>query len=536
MASLVSMMVGQCGNQIGAATYAALHAERPFPGELALFDDRGCARAVLVDGEAKVVGALVRDCERGGPFSKVRVWAQSVRRCVQQVPTSLWHQDCAFVEDSGRGNNWALGYYGPRAGNGIVDRAMGGFRRQLEASDAYRGCLCFHSLCGGTGAGLGSRLMEELHDELGKAPLMSTTVLPFSVGELPLQHYNATLCLSRICQETDACFLFANDDVLSVCAASNAPKTGSVVKPSDAASALVKTAHLNRYISLALSSVLRPCVFTRMSARSSAAAAVPWDMAGTVAAVAPTPETKFVEIWSVQEERAKKGSNMAPASHFSDPPWATLGKRLSTDMRRSRDARDPAKGGGGERAAGRVHPRRTLTGGYQVFARGEGVFGGGGGGDDGAHAARVHVEKALELAPGAHHFTQQVSGCDTVALPQDRRLSTRNEGLPTGPSPSRWRDGAGAFPDTTTSGGWIHCPRQLRAAYPRSLAVVASRSGHLSQMAEIHRRCSLMAEAGAYMHWYTKYGFEEEELLGALEDLRTYLDDACVFFGCPPAL
>jgi hypothetical protein len=55
-------------------------------------------------------------------------------------------------------------------------------------------------------------------------------------------------------------------------------------------------------------------------------------------------------------------------------------------------------------------------------------------------------------------------------------------------------------------------------------------------MAEIHRRCSLMAEAGAYMHWYTKYGFEEEELLGALEDLRTYLDDACVFFGCPPAL
>ena len=45
-----------------------------------------------------------------------------------------------------------------------------------------------------------------------------------------------------------------------------------------------------------------------------------------------------------------------------------------------------------------------------------------------------------------------------------------------------------------------------------------------------------MAEAGAYMHWYTKYGFEEEELLGALEDLRTYLDDASVFFGCPPAL
>ena len=137
MASLVSMMVGQCGNQIGAATYAALHAERPFPGELALFDDRGRARAVLVDGEAKVVGALVRDCERGGPFSKVRVWAQSVRRCVQQVPTSLWHQDCAFVEDSGRGNNWAMGYHGTDGSgrNGIAEAALEALRWQWERCD-----------------------------------------------------------------------------------------------------------------------------------------------------------------------------------------------------------------------------------------------------------------------------------------------------------------------------------------------------------------------------------------------------------------
>ena len=139
--SMVSMMVGQCGNQIGAAAYEALHAERPLPGDRALFDEGGHARAVLVDGEAKVVGALVRHAD--GPFSRAN----------------------AFVEDSGRGNNWALGYYGPRAGNHIVDRAMDALRRQLEASDAYRGGMIFHSLCGGTGAGLGSRIMEEMRDE-----------------------------------------------------------------------------------------------------------------------------------------------------------------------------------------------------------------------------------------------------------------------------------------------------------------------------------------------------------------------------------
>ncbi len=295
MASMVGMMVGQCGNQIGAAAYGALHAERPLPGERALFDEGGHARAVLVDGEAKVIGALVR--EAGGPFSRAN----------------------AFAEDSGRGNNWALGYYGPRAGNRIVDSAMEALRRQLEASDAYRGGMIFHSLCGGTGAGLGSRIMEEMRDELAASPLVSTTVLPFSVGELPLQHYNATLCLSRVIKEAAACLLFSNNDLLCLCAKRNASKPGcTTVRPADAAAATVRTKQINDYIGLALASVLRPCVFSRQPRGRTA---VPWDMAGSIAALAPTPETKFLEIWAVQESSKRR---MGDA-----PPWASLGDRLA---------------------------------------------------------------------------------------------------------------------------------------------------------------------------------------------------------------
>ena len=39
-----------------------------------------------------------------------------------------------------------------------------------------------------------------------------------SSGELPLQHYNTVLCLSRILAEADACLTFANDDVMPVAA------------------------------------------------------------------------------------------------------------------------------------------------------------------------------------------------------------------------------------------------------------------------------------------------------------------------------
>jgi hypothetical protein len=61
----------------------------------------------------------------------------------------------------------------------------------------------------------------------------------------------------RVIKETDACILFSNNDLLSLCAKRNAGKSGSTVRPADAAAAVVNTTHLNRYIGLALASVLR---------------------------------------------------------------------------------------------------------------------------------------------------------------------------------------------------------------------------------------------------------------------------------------
>jgi hypothetical protein len=37
-------------------------------------------------------------------------------------------------------------------------------RRAAESADSYDGCLLLHSLSGGTGSGLGTRLVEELRE------------------------------------------------------------------------------------------------------------------------------------------------------------------------------------------------------------------------------------------------------------------------------------------------------------------------------------------------------------------------------------
>ncbi|EKX50064.1 hypothetical protein GUITHDRAFT_135732 [Guillardia theta CCMP2712] len=236
---MLSAFVGQFGGSVGgmvmeeAATERRGETTRERRGDdtTRLVDAKGFSRAVMVDGEAKVVKKWG---DRGRLRTENRVW-----------------------RDSGCGNNWAMGYFGEGARmrtptateeneNVLVRRAMEVLRREGERLDRCEGCMVYHSLAGGTGSGLGSRLLEEIRDTFS-CPLLSVSVLPFSVGELPLQYYNSTLCLSRIVEEADACLLFSNDDILSIMSKRLAKKIGSVVRPGDAAGTLVKTEDLNMH-------------------------------------------------------------------------------------------------------------------------------------------------------------------------------------------------------------------------------------------------------------------------------------------------
>jgi cell division GTPase FtsZ len=74
--------------------------------------------------------------------------------------------------------------------------------------------MLVHSLAGGTGSGLGSRLVEAYRDTFGKAYLVSASVWPHSSGETPLQHYNTCFSLSKLQENADACLLFQNENIM----------------------------------------------------------------------------------------------------------------------------------------------------------------------------------------------------------------------------------------------------------------------------------------------------------------------------------
>ena len=69
----------------------------------------------------------------------------------------------------------------------MYESALELLRRRAEKMSYFRGTLLFHSLAGGTGSGLGSRLIEEYREYFGTSSiLMTVSVWPSQSGETPL--------------------------------------------------------------------------------------------------------------------------------------------------------------------------------------------------------------------------------------------------------------------------------------------------------------------------------------------------------------
>lgn len=190
--AVVTVQVGQCGNQLGASLFQALH-EHSAPtqsGDTAaaaacrrsFFRDQGVARTVIIDTEPKVIqrivsgdgleGAQPEKAERGrGNASKSRTPAGGTK--VRQTPGTHSVSKCqggerGWVYDSatqvychaqgGAANNWAYGYH--VHGSTFAEACVDGVRREAEQCDRLSGLCVLQSAAGGTGSGLGTYLTE----------------------------------------------------------------------------------------------------------------------------------------------------------------------------------------------------------------------------------------------------------------------------------------------------------------------------------------------------------------------------------------
>ncbi|XP_032689650.1 tubulin delta chain-like isoform X2 [Odontomachus brunneus] len=206
---MLTIQFGQCGNQLGYNLLSKVSADLKSPNTGVSYgvnyeytentiekwfdgiaeDDRCLARAILVDTEEKVV-------------NKIR----------KETTTSWLYRPSNIVcqcDSGGSANNWAYGYCinSKLLSNTILNVT----RQQIEKLDRFQGFLLLLSSAGGTGSGVGSRMIELLREEYMTKTIVAAIVLPFTFGEVCVQNYNTILTLAKFCNRADLSLLFENE-------------------------------------------------------------------------------------------------------------------------------------------------------------------------------------------------------------------------------------------------------------------------------------------------------------------------------------
>ncbi|CAL1262044.1 unnamed protein product [Larinioides sclopetarius] len=203
---MITLQIGQCGNQIGDEFWKKLCAEHGINPEGILEDfaaegtdrkdvffyqaddEHYIPRAVLLDLEPRVIHSIMKS-----PYAK------------------LYNPENIYLSESGggAGNNWAVGH---TQGEKLHEEIFDIIDREADGSDSLEGFLLCHSIAGGTGSGMGSYLLERINDRFPKKLIQTYSVFPNQdeISDVVVQPYNSLLTLKRLTQNADCVVVLDN--------------------------------------------------------------------------------------------------------------------------------------------------------------------------------------------------------------------------------------------------------------------------------------------------------------------------------------
>merc|ERR1712159_858528 len=201
---IITLQVGQCGNQIGSEFWKQLCTEHGIGADgvlgTVIEDDRKDVFFYQADDQHYVPRALMLDLEPR--------LVHSIQNSEQQ---RLYNRENIFLspQGGGAGNNWASGYsQAEEFQEDILDMVD----REAEGSDSLEAFLLCHSIAGGTGSGMGSFLLEALNDRYPKKLLQTYSVFPnqTETSDVVVQPYNSLLTLKRLTLNADCVVVLDN--------------------------------------------------------------------------------------------------------------------------------------------------------------------------------------------------------------------------------------------------------------------------------------------------------------------------------------
>lgn len=201
MSEVVHVQVGQAGNRIGASYFNLLCEDHGLdstgsllspnpPSSLHKVFQETCKqtfqpRSLLIDLEPSTLDQI-----RGS--------------------TGLYSSEQYLWDQTGSGNVYARGYYGE--GAELAQVGAEGVRKQVETCDCLLGFQFIHSIGGGTGSGLGSRLISSLREEYFDRIMCTYSIIPSTVtSDIVIEPYNSVLAFEHILENPDLTMILDNE-------------------------------------------------------------------------------------------------------------------------------------------------------------------------------------------------------------------------------------------------------------------------------------------------------------------------------------
>ena len=211
MAGVISVHVGQCGNQVGSQFWQMLHLEHGL-------DQTGLVRGEKTEQQDRI-STYFSEEERTGRFIPRSVLVDLEPGVVERLVGSSGSSrlDHCLTGQSGAGNNWARAHYGGEAAQLRLE-VTEVIRREAEQCDLLQGFQLSHALGGGSGSGLGSLLLEDLRERYPSRIVNTFSVLPSaSVSTALVEPYNAGLSLPHLLQHSQGVFCADNLALTKIC-------------------------------------------------------------------------------------------------------------------------------------------------------------------------------------------------------------------------------------------------------------------------------------------------------------------------------
>ncbi|XP_037541977.1 tubulin epsilon chain [Nematolebias whitei] len=119
-----------------------------------------------------------------------------------------------LTDVSGSGNNWAVGYltYGAAYRQSIVDK----LRRASEQCDCLQCFFLIHSMGGGTGSGLGTRVLSLLEEEFPDVCRIVTSMYPSVEDDVVTSPYNSVLAMRELTEHADCVLPVENQSLMDI--------------------------------------------------------------------------------------------------------------------------------------------------------------------------------------------------------------------------------------------------------------------------------------------------------------------------------